>query len=120
MPVQVVRVIIAGGLLKSTEALAQPTAHNNPRQQAAMLAPIKQVPLSASMHALLASTHTPASCCIPAKGLHGCSVLHRGCVHVCTKLQEGGLSACSTEVILAQNFSSGCDVVCIDVLVLPH
>ena len=40
-PVQVVRAVIAGGLLKSTEALAQPTAHSNPRQQAAMLAPIK-------------------------------------------------------------------------------
>ena len=40
-PVQVVRAVIAGGLLKSTEALAQPTAHSNPRQQAAMLAPLK-------------------------------------------------------------------------------
>ena len=40
--VQIVRVVVAGGLLKSTEGLLQATIHKQPRQQAAALAPIRQ------------------------------------------------------------------------------
>lgn len=39
--VQIVRVVIAGGLLRSTEGLLQATTHKQPRQQAAALAPIR-------------------------------------------------------------------------------
>jgi len=39
--VQIVRVVVAGGLLKSTEGLLQATTHKQPRQQAAALAPIR-------------------------------------------------------------------------------
>ena len=39
--VQIVRVVIAGGLLRSTEGLLQATTHRQPRQQAAALAPIR-------------------------------------------------------------------------------
>ncbi len=38
---QIVRVVVAGGLLKSTEGLLQATTHKQPRQQAAALAPIR-------------------------------------------------------------------------------
>lgn len=38
---QIVRVVIAGGLLKSTEGLLQATTHKQPRQQAAALGPIR-------------------------------------------------------------------------------
>lgn len=40
---QIVRVVVAGGLLKGTEGLLQATTHNQPRQQAAALAPIRSV-----------------------------------------------------------------------------
>ena len=39
--VQIVRVVVAGGLLKSTEGLLQATTHKQPPQQAAALAPIR-------------------------------------------------------------------------------
>lgn len=38
---QIVRVVIAGGLLRSTDGLLQAT-HKQPRQQAASLGPIRQ------------------------------------------------------------------------------
>ena len=40
-PMQIVRVVVAGGLLKSTEGLLQATTHKQPRQQASALAPIR-------------------------------------------------------------------------------
>ena len=38
---QVVRLIVAGGLMHSTDSLSQATMHIKPRQQAATLAPLR-------------------------------------------------------------------------------
>jgi hypothetical protein len=38
---RIARVVVAGGLLKSSSALSQPTAYSSVRQQAAAVGPVK-------------------------------------------------------------------------------
>lgn len=60
---QIVRVVVAGGLLKGTEGLLQATTHNQPRQQAAALAPIRSA----------YSISTPSPLADPCSALSGTS-----------------------------------------------
>ncbi len=47
--VQVVQLVIAGGLLRNPEALAAPTSHASFRQQNAVLAPVRLTSLSLTL-----------------------------------------------------------------------
>ena len=64
MFLQVVRLVIAGGLMCGNEALASATVHSNAAQQTAALAPIRQVPsrvLALNANAFLSQSLNQAS-----------------------------------------------------------
>lgn len=64
MAVQIVRIVIAGGLLRSVEPILQATAQAKQRQQAAALAPIK---------CAATSLHLYFDCCCPISVTWGCT-----------------------------------------------
>jgi hypothetical protein len=59
---QIVRTIVAGGLLRSVEPILQATALAKQRQQAAALAPIKYAYLNLPMDLQLACSCQSANC----------------------------------------------------------
>lgn len=75
---KIVRVVIAGGLLRSTEGLLQATTHKQPRQQAAALAPIREVDMCLSELAgavpveVMPGNNDPANHSLPQQPLHRC------------------------------------------------
>ncbi|KAL3142785.1 hypothetical protein ABBQ38_003084 [Trebouxia sp. C0009 RCD-2024] len=75
---KIVRVVVAGGLLKSTEGLLQATTHKQPRQQAAALAPIREVDMCLSELAgavpveVMPGNNDPANHSLPQQPLHRC------------------------------------------------
>ncbi|DBA81928.1 hypothetical protein WJX77_005299 [Trebouxia sp. C0004] len=75
---KIVRVVVAGGLLKSTEGLLQAITHKQPRQQAAALAPIREVDMCLSELAgavpveVMPGNNDPANHSLPQQPLHRC------------------------------------------------
>ncbi|KAK9813992.1 hypothetical protein WJX73_008449 [Symbiochloris irregularis] len=75
---RVVRCIVAGGLLRSTEALAQPTTHTHPRKQADVMAPIREMDVLLSQLAaampvdVMPGASDPANHSLPQQRLHHC------------------------------------------------
>lgn len=75
---QIVRVVIAGGLLYGTSELSQPTAYSTLRKQAATLAPLKEADVRLSELAggvpidLMPGATDPANYSLPQQPLHGC------------------------------------------------
>lgn len=75
---KIVRVVVAGGLLKSTEGLLQATTHKQPCQQAAALAPIREVDMCLSELAgavpveVMPGNNDPANHSLPQQPLHRC------------------------------------------------
>ncbi|KAK9828305.1 hypothetical protein WJX74_008076 [Apatococcus lobatus] len=75
---KVVRLIIAGGLMHSTDSLSQATTHVKPRQQAAALAPLRETDmclteLAGAMHIdVMAGAADPSNHSLPQQPLHRC------------------------------------------------
>lgn len=75
---RIVRVVVAGGLLKGSAALSQPTAYANVRQQAAALEPIRDVDMSLTELAgavpvdVMPGAGDPANYALPQQPLHRC------------------------------------------------
>eukprot|EP00891_Asterochloris_glomerata_P002214 jgi/Astpho2/2214/e_gw1.00040.61.1_t len=75
---KIARVVIAGGLLQSTESLSQATTHSKQKQQAAALAPVKEVDLcmtelaSAIPVDMMPGQTDPANQSLPQQAMHAC------------------------------------------------
>lgn len=75
---RVVRVVVAGGLLKSSSALSQPTAYASVRQQTAAVGPIRDADMSLTELAaalpvdVMPGSGDPANYTLPQQPLHRC------------------------------------------------
>ncbi|KAK9865862.1 hypothetical protein WJX84_002679 [Apatococcus fuscideae] len=75
---KVVRLVMAGGLMHSTDSLSQATTHVKPRQQAAALAPLRETDmclteLAGAMHIdVMAGAADPTNHSLPQQPLHRC------------------------------------------------
>ncbi|PRW57144.1 DNA polymerase delta small subunit [Chlorella sorokiniana] len=75
---RIARVVVAGGLLKTSSALSQPTAYSSVRQQAAALGPLRDVDMALSELAaavpvdIMPGAGDPANYTLPQQPLHRC------------------------------------------------